>query len=97
MVDKLKTYMRIKTKDYDREELVDFLAVSLADNFARLYSMIQSGAEIDREIYVGMHILLCGKGADNIKFSKTEKDYVDYIAELFEKYKVDNENKGIMN
>lgn len=97
MVDKLKTYMRIKTKDYDREELVDFLAVSLADNFARLYAFLQNGAEADKDIYTGMHILLCGKGADNIKFAKAEKDYVDYIAELFEKYKEESENKGIMN
>ena len=96
MVNKLKTYMRIKTKDYDREELVNFLALALADNYARLYSMLQNGAEIDREIYIGMHVLLCGKGAENIKFSKAEKDYVDYISELFEQYKAEK-NKEVMN
>lgn len=96
MVNKLKTYMHKALKYYSREELIDMLAILLADSFAREYSYIHNGAKNDRDLYLGMHVYLCGKNAKNAEYSKILSKYISFITDVLknekEKYKVGKEN-----
>ena len=94
MVNKLKTYMHKALKNYDRDELIDMLAILLADSFAREYSYVHTGAKNDRNSYLEMHVNLCGKNAKNTEYSKIMSKYISFITDVLkeEKYKVGKEN-----
>jgi len=96
VVNKLKTYMHKALKGYGREELIDMLAILLADSFAREYSYIHNGAKNDRDLYLGMHVYLCGKNAKNAEYSKILSRYINFITDALkeekEKHSVSKEN-----